>query len=495
MKDKIIFLVSVLFLFIGTACSSEDGSEPDPTPQPPEEKSDVVVYVTTADETRLFDSVSVSFNTAESMSPRTITLDPTVTYQEMEGFGAAITGSTCCNLLKMSAENRSKLLKETFDPDGGMGYSYIRISLGCSDFSLGEYTYCDEKGLENFALHAYDKRDVIPVLKEILAINPELKIMASPWTCPLWMKVNDLIDKKPHNSWKGGRLDPGYYNDYAMYFVKYIQAMNEEGIDITSITIQNEPLNKGNSASLYMTWEEQRDFIKGHLGPAFQAADIRTKIIVYDHNYNYDNIAGQEAYPLRIYADAEASRYIDGAAFHAYGGNKNEMLNIHNANPGKGLYFTEISIGEWGSGYSFADDLMWNMREVGIGTVNNYCKAVMVWNFMLDNNHGPNRPGGCNTCLGAVTVNSSYSGVKKNSHYYTMGHLSKVIKPGAKRIKVTGYIAAGWYYAAFKNPDNSFSVVMQNDTQEAVNITVASGSNSFSFHVPEKSIVSYIWKQ
>lgn len=496
MKDKIIFLLSLMFFLALTACSDDNNDpEPDPTPKPPEVKKDVDIYVTTANQSMLFQSTPVSFNTGSNMSPSTITLDPNTTYQEIEGFGAAITGSTCYNLLKMSAENRSKLLKETFDPESGMGYSYIRISLGCSDFSLGEYTYCDEKGIENFSLHTYDKRDVIPVLKEILAINPKLKIMASPWTCPLWMKVNNLTDKQPYNSWTGGQLNPAYYQDYATYFVKYIQAMNNEGIDITSVTIQNEPLNKGNSASLYMTWEEQRNFIKDHLGPAFRAANVKTKIVVYDHNYDYDGIDSQKSYPTKIYADSKASEYIDGAAFHAYGGGKGEMLNIYNANPDKGLYFTEISIGEWGSGYSFADDLMWNMREVGIGTINNYCKAVMVWNFMLDSNYGPNRPGGCNTCLGAVTVNSSYNSVKKNSHYYTMGHLSKVIKAGAKRIKTTGYTANGLYYSAFKNPDSTYSAVMQNDTQDAMSITIALGTKSFTYSIPAKSIVSYIWKQ
>lgn len=494
MKHTFIYLLSILFMLAITGCG-DDNTEPEPTPELPEEKKDVDIYVTTANEAMLFQSTPASFGTGNNMSPRTITLDPNTTYQEMEGFGAAITGSTCYNLLKMSTESRSKLLKETFDPETGMGYSYIRISLGCSDFSLSEYTYCDEKGIENFALHTYDKRDVIPILKEILTINPELKIMASPWTCPLWMKVNNLTDKQPYNSWKGGQLNPDYYDDYATYFVKYIQAMKAEGIDITSVTIQNEPLNKGNSASLYMTWEEQRNFIKSHLGIAFQNANIETKIIVYDHNYNYDNIDSQKSYPTKIYADSEASKYIHGAAFHAYGGSKSEMLNIYNTNPDKGLYFTEISIGEWGSGYSFADDLMWNMREVGIGTINNYCKAVMVWNFMLDSNYGPNRPGGCNTCLGAVTVNSSYNSVKKNSHYYTMGHLSKVIKPGAKRIKTSGYTVNGLYYSAFKNPDNTYSVVMQNDTQDAISVTIALGTKFFTYNILGKSIASYIWKQ
>jgi len=491
------FIKILLFLFIGVlsyACSKDNDDETKPEPPvPPIVTGEVDAYVTTANESMLFQHIAVSFNAKDNMSPYTITLSPDVAHQEIDGFGAAFTGSTCYNLLKMTKENRTSLLKETFDPESGMGYSYIRISIGCSDFSLGEYTHCDEPGIENFALHEYDTRDVIPVLKEILAINPSVKIMASPWTCPLWMKVNNLTDKKSHNSWKGGQLNPDYYNDYAAYFVKYVQAMKDNGINIESVTVQNEPLNKGNSASLYMTWQEQRDFVKNSLGPAFQLAGLNTKIIVYDHNYNYDNISDQQSYPSKIYADSDAAKYIHGSAFHAYGGNKSELLNIQKAFPAKGLYFTEISIGDWG--YTFASDLMWNTREVCIGTVNNYSKAVIVWNFMLDEAHGPYRPGGCTECLGAVTLGSSNTVAKRNSHFYTIAHLAKVVKPGAIRIKTGGYTMSGLYYSGFKNTDGSYAVVFQNDTQDALNITVALNSKSFTYSVPGKSVVSYKWKQ
>jgi len=495
MRNNIIKIFFIILTgLLPYACSSDNGDDTKPEPPvPPVETGDVDAYVTSANESMLFQHMAVNFNTKDNMSPYTVTLTPTATYQEMDGFGAAFTGSTCYNLLKMSKEDRANLLKETFDPESGMGYSYIRISIGTSDFSLGEYTYCDKPGIENFALHEYDTRDVIPVLKEILAINPGIKIMASPWTCPLWMKVNNLTDKNPYNSWKGGQLNPDYYNDYATYFVKYIQAMKENGITIESVTVQNEPLNKGNSASLYMTWQEQRDFVKNSLGPAFESAELSTKIIVYDHNYNYDDIDDQKSYPAKIYADGDAAKYIHGSAFHAYGGNKSELLNMQQAFPGKGLYFTEISIGDWD--YTFAGDLMWNAREVCIGTINNYSKAVIVWNFMLDDAHGPYRPGGCNECLGAVTLGSSNTSVKKNSHFYTIGHLAKVIKPGAIRIKTEGYTTNGLYYSGFKNTDGSYAVVMQNDSQEAINITIALNNKSFTYSVPGKSIVSYKWKQ
>lgn len=462
----------------------------------------VHVYTTTSDKVQAMTPGQVNLTETDNQAVSgeyVISLDRNTKYQEMDGFGAAITGSSCYNLLQMKQEDRTALLKETFDPVDGFGYSYIRISIACSDFSLDEYTYCDTPGIENFTMHEYDKRDLFPILREILAINPEVKIMASPWTCPKWMKVNNLKDLEPFDSWTSGQLNPAYYQDYATYFVKYLKAMDEEGFYIDAVTIQNEPLNRGNSASLYMTWQEQRDFIKTALGPAFEEAGITTKIVIYDHNYNYDNEKpenhDQGGYPLRIYEDAEAARYIDGAAYHAYGGDKSEMLRVHNARPDKNLYFTEISIGLWGDGYRFGDDLMWNIREVCIGTINNYCKAVMVWNYLLDDKHGPDRPGGCNICLGAIDIDSNdYKTLTRNSHYYEMAHLSKVVKPGAYRIKSEGNTPAGIYYCAFENPDGTYAMLVQNDTDQPFEFACHIEGKVFKHTLFERSVSSYHWK-
>lgn len=464
------------------------------------EKTVVDIYTTTADKTQTMQKDTVLLVNKSDIQDRNniITLHPEEKYQQMDGFGAAITGSSCYNLLKMAPADRATILKETFDPKDGFGYSYIRISVGASDFSLDEYTYCDNPGLENFAINEYDKRDLFPILKEIKAINPEVKIMASPWSCPKWMKVNNLKELKPFNSWTSGQLNPKYYQDYADYFVKYIRAMEKEGFYIDALTIQNEPLNRGNSMSLYMTWQEQRDFVKLALGPAFEKAGIKTKIVVYDHNYNYDDDKSenydQGQYPLKIYGDADAAKYVDGAAYHAYGGEKEELLKIHNARPDKNLYFTEMSIGLWGDGYSFAKDLMWNMREVCIGSINNYNKAVIMWNYMLDEEHGPDRPGGCNICLGCITIHSDYKTMDKNSHYYTMAHLSRVIKPGSYRIKSDGMTDGNIHYSAFENPDKSYSVVLLNESQEPKTVTVELADKAFSYVVPEQSVISCIWK-
>jgi len=491
--------ITALFLLgsVLIACSSDKKVSPElpPEPEVPTVKGDVTIYVTTNNRTYDFAKQAVDFGSGSNMSPTTITLDQATRYQTMDGFGAAITGSTCYNLMQMSAEDRAKFLEETFSTTTGMGQSYIRIAIGCSDFSLSEYTLCDEPGIENFALQSEENTYIIPIIKEILAINPDIKIIGSPWTPPRWMKVNNLTDLKPYNSWTGGNLNPTYYQDYGLYFAKWIQAMNQEGIQIYAITPQNEPLNKGNSASLFMGWQEQQAFIKNALAPQLKAAGLNTKIYLFDHNYNYDNLADQHDYPVKIYGDEATAALVAGAAYHNYGGNKDELLDIHQQRPDKELIFTETSIGTWNDGKNLATRLMDDMQDVALGTINNWSKAVIVWNLMLDSERGPNRDGGCQTCYGAVDISKSdYKTITRNSHYYIIGHLSAVVKPGATRIGTKGYKADGITYSAFENTDGSYAFVLLNNNDEAKKITLNDGTNYFSYEVPAKSVVSYRWK-
>src|SRR5690606_26521466 len=214
------------------------------------------------------------------------------------------------------------------------------IAIGCSDFSLSEYSLCDKPGIEHFALQSEERDYIIPVLKEILAINPSIKIIGSPWTPPQWMKVNNLTDLQPYNEWTSGQLNPKYYGDYGTYFVKWIQALETEGIPVYAVTPQNEPLNRRNSASMFMGWQEQQAFIKAGLGPQLRDAGLETKIYVFDHNYNYDNMADQYDYPVNLYQDETAASFVAGAAYHNYGGNREELLDIHQQRPDKELIFT-----------------------------------------------------------------------------------------------------------------------------------------------------------
>ncbi|MFV0417204.1 MAG: glycoside hydrolase family 30 protein [Dysgonomonas sp.] len=456
-------------------------------------RGDVEIIVTNNDRSLDLHRLAVNFDD-NTEKESIITLDSSTRYQEMDGFGAALTGSSCFNLLKMNPNDRQKFLKDTFDPTEGLGYSYIRISIGCSDFSLSEYTCCDVEGIDNFSLQSEETEYVIPVLKQILEINPVIKILGSPWTCPRWMKVDNLTDLKPFNSWTSGQLNPKYYGDYATYFVKWIQAFALKGIHITAITPQNEPLNRGNSASLYMSWEEQRDFIKKELGPKFKAAGVDPKIYVFDHNYNYDNIEGQQSYPLNIYEDSEADKYITGAAYHDYGGNRRELLNIHNKRPDRKLIFTETSIGTWNDGLNLDKRLIADMESVALGTVNNWCRGVIVWNLMLDTERGPWREGGCKTCYGAVDLNrSDYKTITRNSHYYIIGHLSAVVKPGAIRIGAKDTLNDGIVYSSFVNADGSYALVLLNKNDVTEKVSVNDGKNTFTYEVPAKAVASCRW--
>jgi len=492
---KIVLLITVLCCgFVACGDANVGNIEEPEVPSEPE-TGDVTLYITTNTRSQDFATKAVDFSDKSNMSPTTIKRDPATRYQEMDGFGAAITGSTCYNLLQMTEENRDKFLKETFSPTEGMGFSYVRISIGCSDFSLSEYTCCDTPGIENFGLTSEETDYVIPILQEIRAINPELKILGSPWTSPRWMKVDNLTNLQPFNSWTSGQLNPEYYADYATYFVKWIQALSEYGIDIYSVTPQNEPLNRGNSASLYMGWEEQLEFVKNNLVPAFKAASLNTKIYLFDHNYDYDNMGPQNDYPVKIY-NAGIDDLVAGAAYHNYGGDKAELLDIHNQHPERELIFTETSIGTWNDGRNLQSRLIEDMREVALGTVNNWCKGVIVWNLMLDTDRGPNRDGGCQTCYGAVDIDrSNYSTITRNSHYYIIGHLSSVVKPGAVRIGTSGFSDAGFYYSAFENTDGTYAAVILNSTTSSKLITLDDGTHHFSYEVPAKSVISYRWKK
>jgi glucosylceramidase len=501
----VLLIFAAFFLVVALVFACQQNNNVPVMPEQQEEQllqeeqypDSVTIYVTTVNRSYDFAKIKVAFDSANTVrSQATIVLAVDRRYQTMDGFGVAITGSTCFNLLKMAKNDRTKFLTETFSSTQGMGYSYVRIAIGASDFSLNEYTCCDTPGIENFALTAEENDYIIPVLKEILAINPDLKIMGSPWTCPRWMKVNDLTRKQPYYSWTSGQLNPDYYQDYGTYFVKWIQAFAGNGITIYAITPQNEPLNHGNSVSLYMGWDEQRDFVNGALVPKLEASGLHTKIYLFDHNYNYDGVSSQYGYPAKIYAAGVNDDFVVGAAYHSYGGNRSELQNIHAQYPDKELVFTETSIGTWNNGRNLAVRLMEDMREVALGTVNNWCKAVIVWNLMLDSDLGPNRPGGCQTCYGAVDISrSDYKTITRNSHYYIIGHLSSVVKPGATRIGADGEYVGSVIYSAFENTDGTCAVVLLNNTAAGKSITFDDGINHFTHEAPAQSVVSYQWKK
>lgn len=454
-------------------------------------------YTTTADGSQRFTQQELHYAKAQPEGP-VIALTGE-TFQTVEGFGAAVTISSCYNLLKMKQEDRTAFLTEMFSPKDGVGSSLIRLAIGGSDFSWdyehpsgGRFTWCDKPGMEHFAPHELDVKYVLPVLKEIYAINPDVKIIGSPWTAPRWMKLDAEL-KEPYDKWTGGRLNPACYKDYADYFVKWIQYFENQGFPIYAVTPQNEPLNAGNSMSMLMYWNDCRDFVKLGLGPAFRDAGLDTKILIFDHNYNYDRMADQDGYPLKVYQDAEAAQYIAGSAWHNYGGSVTELDRIKAEAPDKEIWFTEASIGTWN--YHFERTLLRDFQEIFLGTLAREGKGVALWNLMLDEKRGPytNFKGSCMTCFGAVNIISDgYTEIDRLTHWYNIAHASKVVRPGAVRIGTSGEVP-GLECLVFRNTDGTLGALLLNTTEASLCPSLAGRRHTLPVEVPARSIVSVIW--
>lgn len=479
--EKIGYVLAVIAI---TAVSCQKDSDPKPGPPvQPAALGMAQVWLTRGDQSSLLAQQSDISITALKDTP-SITIDTTAQLQEMEGFGAALTGSSAYLInKKMSTSQRNSLLKTLFSETDGIGISYLRMTIGASDFSLSDYTYDDmpagqsDYPLDNFSIDK-DKEDVVPVLKQILTVQPVVSIMGSPWSPPAWMKTNGNL--------KGGKLKTDAYDSYAQYFVKYIQAFKNEGITIDAITPQNEPLySTASYPCMDMPATDQLNFIKNNLGPAFQAAGVNTKIIAYDHNWDVTD------YAISIVNDAGAAQFVSGSAFHAYAGNVSAMSVVHNANPNKGLYFTEISGGAWAT--DFSDNLQWQMANIFIGTTKNWSKTALLWNLALDENFGPTN-NGCSNCRGVVTINSTSGTVTKNVEYYAIGHFSKFVRPGAHRVSSTSFDSGTQLdNVAFLNTDGSKVLVVSNSGSNQQTFIVKQGARQLSYTIAAKSVVSLVW--
>lgn len=408
----------------------------------------------------------------------TITINSDGIYQTMDGFGFALTGGSAYHIHNLSTEKKTQLLTELFDSSGtNIGVSYIRLTVGASDLDQYVYSYNDlEPGQTDINMNYFsleeDRKYVIPVMKEILQILPHIKILASPWSPPAWMKTN--------NSSIGGNLKPEFYEAYSKYLVKYIEHMALEGIIIDAITIQNEPLHPHNNPSMLMLAEEQTNFIKYYLGPIFEAKNIKTKIIIYDHN------ADKIDYPISILDDQDAREYIDGSAFHLYAGDINDLSSVHMAHPDKNLYFTEQWIGAPGN---FSEDLKWHVRYLLIGASRNWCKTIIEWNLAADENQEPHTPGGCNECLGAVTVsNNSYT---KNPGYYIIAHIAKFVRPGSKRIFST--TSPNLPNVSFLRNDNKLVTIVLNDHDSDIYFNLKHNDHYINSKLSSGAVGTYIW--
>lgn len=444
-----------------------------------------MVWLTKGNKTKLFSKeADLSIMPTNTTTYPLISVDTATKFQEIEGFGAALTGSSAYLLnQKLDATARTAALNDLFSPEEGIGISYLRLTMGASDFSLSDFTYDDmpagqtDYSLENFSL-GNDQVDVIPVLKEIVQISPAINLMGSPWSPPAWMKTNGNL--------KGGKLKPVCYDVYADYFVKYIRQLQNEGITISAVTPQNEPLfYTAGYPCMEMQPADQLSFIKSSLGPKFAAAGLSTKIIIYDHNWDNTN------YAISILNDPGARAFIAGSAFHAYAGEVSAMTTVHNAHPDKGLYFTEISGGAWAN--DFAGNLMWNMKNIFIGTTENWSKTALLWNLALDQNHGPTN-NGCADCRGVITINNSSGNITKNEEYYSIAHFSKYVRPGAVRIStVVPQSLSNTGVVAFQNLDGTKAMVISNYSNETKTFSIKQGIRNFSYSLSGQSVVTLVW--
>lgn len=442
-------------------------------------------WLTRGDKVKLFNKeADILIKPVSPSNWSVIEVDTAVTYQTVEGYGAALTGSSAWLFnQEMDAVTRQKTLEALFDPEEGIGISYLRLTMGASDFSLSDFTYNDmPAGQTDFSLQQFslgqDRQDVIPVLKDIIAISPDIKLMGTPWSPPAWMKTNGNL--------KGGKLKANCYEVYANYFVKYVEQMQQEGITIDAVTPQNEPLYfTANYPCMEMQSGEQLLFIKSYLGPKFMAAGLNTKIIVYDHNWDNTD------YAISILNDQEARNYVSGSAFHAYGGQVSAMSVVHNAHPDKGLYFTEISGGAWAT--NFSDNLMWNMKNIFIGTALNWSKTALLWNLALDQGYGPQN-GGCGNCRGVITVNTVSGQVTYNEEYYAIAHFSKFVRPGAVRIAAeVPQTLSNVEAVAFQNTDGTKAMVVCNYGSTYTTFSVNQGNKRFDYSVPPQGVVTLVW--
>lgn len=465
--------------------NSTSGGQPatptNPTTPTTPIQSDVAMWLTQPDQAALLakQNRALNFGTISNNNP-TIIVDDAQVYQTIDGFGFCLTGGSASLINSLPSDQKDKLLNELFTTtDNGIGISYIRISIGASDLSANTFTYDDPSfnqttdiDLKNFTIDQ-ERTDLIPILKKIVALNPSIKILGSPWTAPIWMKSN--------NSYKGGSLLPQYYDAYARYFLKYIQAMKAEGITIDAITPQNEPLNPYNNPSMVMQADEEANFIKNNLGPAFKAANINTKIIAYDHNTDRTD------YPLTVLSDSGANPYVDGSAFHLYSGSISALTPVHDAYPAKNIYFTE----QWidGKNGTFAGDLQWHVNTLIIGATRNWSRNVIEWNLAADQNFNPHTAGGCSTCQGAITISPA---ITRNVSYYIIAHASKFVPAGSTRI--ASNTSDTLPNVAFKTPDGKkVLIVLNTNGSLSQSFNISYGGKSVTAVLGSGSVATFVW--
>ena len=467
------FLFFLAMVSLNSNCSKKKSSR---TAEPP--GTEITWWLTRANQSVLLQKQSSKPVFGSASSSNIIEIDSAQTLQTVDGFGYTLTGGSAYLINRLPAAQKNSLLQELFGTnENSIRISYLRVSIGASDLSAEVFSYNDlpagqtDVTLSQFSL-SKDTSDLVPLLKEILLINPAIKIMGSPWSAPVWMKDN--------GSSIGGSLQTQYYTVYAQYFVKYIQAMRAKGITIDAITPQNEPQHGGNNPSMLMSALQQADFIKNNLGPAFQAAAINTKIIIWDHNCDNPN------YPISILNDAAAKSFIDGSAFHLYSGDISALSIVQAAHPDKNLYFTE----QWtGANGTFDGDFKWHLRNVIIGSMRNWSKVALEWNLASDQNYKPHTPGGCTECKGALTISGT---ITRNVAYYIIAQVAKFVPPGSVVIG-SNIPDSNLPNVAFKTTDGKKVLIVLNDGASDAGFAIKYQGKTAIAGLPAGSAGTFIW--
>lgn len=442
------------------------------------------VWITTSDHRQALEpQPAVAFTQAAS-GGTAITIDAAQRHQAIVGFGASITDSSAWLIQhRMSPEQRGALLQELFGrEDGGLGLSFTRVTIGASDFSRHHYSLDDppngkpDPELEHFSIEP-NREDVIPVTRAALAINPRLQVMASPWSAPAWMKSTHSLIK--------GTLRPEYYDAFARYLVKFVDAYAAEGIPIFALTVQNEPdFEPGDYPGMRLNAAARARFIGDHLGPLLSRRENPPQVFDWDHNWD------KPEEPLAVLADAAANRHVSAVAWHCYGGDVSAQTPVRDAFPDKDVYMTECSGGSWEPVIS--GGLTLQARQEVIQATRHWARGVLFWNLALDESGGPHA-GGCGTCRGVVTIDSASGKVSRNDEYYALAHASRFVRQGARRIASTE-TGEGIDNVAFRNEDDgSVALIVTNSAHKPQRISVSEGDRRFSYTLPARSLATFVW--